>query len=99
MPDESWKLTEDDLGKIQRWMNDHQMSCPGCQSRELSMADYLVGIPPIVKGELQTAGKNISVLPLIPLTCSRCGFVVHLNARTVDILVAPFPSSSSAGDR
>ena len=86
MPDESWKLTEEDLEVIKKWMNDRQMNCPGCRARELSMADYLVGIPPIVKGELQTAGENISVLPLIPLTCSRCGFVVHLNARTVGIL-------------
>ena len=86
MPDENWKLTKDDLGIIQKWMNDHQMSCPGCREGALSMADYLVGIPPIVNGQLQTAGQNISVLPLIPLTCSRCGFVVHLNARTVGIL-------------
>ena len=86
MPDESWRLTKDDLGKIQIWMNDHQMSCPGCRARELSMADYLVGIPSIVNGQLQTAGKSISVSPLIPLTCSQCGFVVHLNAKTVDIL-------------
>ena len=86
MPDESWRLTEADRGEIQRWMNDHQMNCPGCRARELSMADYLVGIPPIVNGQLQTSGQSISVSPLIPLTCSQCGFVVHLNAKTVGIL-------------
>ena len=86
MPDESWELTEEDLGVIEKWMNDRQMNCPGCRGQKLSVANYIVGIPPIVKGELQTVGKNISVSPLLPITCSQCGFVAHLNAKTVGIL-------------
>ena len=67
-------------------MNDHRMNCPGCQARELSIADYIVGIPPIVDGELKTVGQDITVSPLLQITCSLCGFVAYLNAKTVGIL-------------
>ena len=86
MPDENGKLIDEDARRIEKWMNDHQMSCPGCRTQNLLVADYLVGVPPIMDGKLQTVGQPISVSPLIPITCSQCGFVVHLNAKIVGIV-------------
>ena len=86
MPDKTGKLNEGDGAIIRKWMEAQDMACPVCRKKNFNVFENLVAIPPIQNGKLQTTGEAITVLPLLLVTCTQCGFVSNLSALAVGIL-------------
>ena len=86
MPDKNGKLTDSEEKKVKAWLITHSMSCPMCQSMNWDLGDYLLGIPPLRGGKLQTIGEEIPVSRLVELVCMTCATATYLHARTVGVL-------------
>lgn len=62
-----------------KWNN---QCCPMCGGREWSVADKIFELREFNEGNLVLGGPNSSVVPLIPVTCEKCGNTVLINAIT-----------------
>lgn len=54
--------------------------CPMCGSKQWTIEDKIFELREFNQGNLVLGGPNASIVPLIVLTCSKCGNTQFLNA-------------------
>ena len=80
MSDSTGKLSEAEREKAVSWFNTRwtmQNGCPVCTTKKWQMSDHLVHSPVFAGGAALFGGV---VYPVLPLTCSNCGYTIYFNA-------------------
>lgn len=67
----------------ERW---NGVACPLCGGTGWSVTDRSFELREFNDGKLVMGGANASVIPLIPVTCEKCGNTVLINALVADLL-------------
>ncbi len=82
------KLTNKQKEKFEKWLDLHWKSgdgCPVCKHNYWTINDSVFELREFNEGKLILKG---SVIPVVVLTCERCGYVFYFNAINAG-LVAP----------
>jgi hypothetical protein len=81
------KLSDDQQEQVLRWLHEHwgeDPICPFCKGNDWGIADRVFGVmeggP---QGMFNLAGASI---PLVPVTCSTCGYTAMVNALVTGVV-------------
>lgn len=60
--------------------------CPLCQGREWNITDKIFELREFNNGDLVLGGPNCSIIPIVPVTCGKCGNTIFINAVSTGLM-------------
>lgn len=97
MPDQSGKLTQDEIKKVHEWLAKYPKGadapCPICQTSTWWIGEHLVQPVTVAAGfSIRLSGVGYPQIMLISIPC---GYTMYINATAAGILPPPPPEPSS----
>jgi DNA-directed RNA polymerase subunit RPC12/RpoP len=87
MPDKRGLLSDEEIAKIGKWLNEktsENLVCPSCKHKEWSIVGHVV--IPLIYGDGAYIGPQ--AYPQIMVACTNCGHTMFFNA--VKLGIAPW---------
>lgn len=71
-----------DSQKVINFLNERWKGvlCPYCHGNEWNVQDKVFEVREFNNGDMYVGGPNAAIVPIIPVTCSKCGHTVLVNA-------------------
>lgn len=60
--------------------------CPMCGGRAWNVSDKIFELREFNDGNFVLGGPNSSIVPLIPVTCNKCGNTIFINALSTGLV-------------
>lgn len=92
------KLNDSQINRLKSYLAEFtqtQKNCPWCGEKTWILDGTVYEHREYNEGNLIIGGANNSIFPVIPLVCSKCGYVIWLNAFISRALAMPGPDTAT----
>jgi hypothetical protein len=90
MPDDSGKLTDDDIAKVRAWLTERTGGdkCPSCGTNDWTLVP--TAVTPMAIGKGVVFGQ---ATPMVLVACNHCGLLLHYSA----VMIGLYPNAGGEG--